>query len=247
MKWLFKIIKFFVRIVYPKMEVVGLDNLPDDPCIIVSNHCQMHGPIACELFFDKNYYTWCVGQMMHLKDVPSYAFNDFWSQKPKCCQWYYKLCSYIIAPLSVLIFNYARTIGVYHDNRIFSTFRTTVKMLEQGNNIIIFPEHDKKKNNIIYEFQSNFIKIAKLYYNRTGKQLKFVPMYIAPKLKKIYLGEAVEYNSDNNPDDECRRICDYLMCEVTGIARSLPKHTVVPYRNIPKKMYSSNIDKREEH
>lgn len=246
MKWLFKIVKFFVRVVYPKMEIVGTDNLPDGPCVIVGNHSQLHGPIACELYFDKNCYTWCAGQMMHIKDVPAYAFEDFWSQKPKRSYWYYKLCSYLIAPLSVLVFNNARTIGVYHDNRILSTFRTTVKMLEQGNNIIIFPEYDKKRNNIVYEFQSNFISIAKLYRKRTGKELKFVPMYIAPRLKKIYLGEPVSYNSQQNSDDECKRICDYLMEEVTGIARSLPEHTVVPYRNIPKKLYPTNIEKREE-
>ena len=37
------------------------------------------------------------------------------------------------------------------------------------------------------------------------------------------------------------RICSYLMKEITEIARGLPKHTVVPYRNIPKKEYPFNI------
>ena len=247
MNWLFKIIKFFVRVCYPKMEIVGLDNLPDEPCVIVGNHCQLHGPIACELFFDKNFYTWCAGEMMSIKEVPAYAFKDFWSQKPKRSHWYYKLCSYIIAPVSYVIFNNARTIGVYHDKRVISTFRTSVKMLEQGKSMIIFPEHDVKMNNVIYEFQSNFITLAKLYYKRTGKALKFVPLYIAPKLKKLYIGDYTEYNTDNASDDENKRVCDYLMNEVTEMARSLPEHKVVPYRNIPKKLYPTNIEKREEH
>lgn len=31
------------------------------------------------------------------------------------------------------------------------------------------------------------------------------------------------------------------MDEITAVAEALPEHTVVPYRNIPKKDYPSNI------
>ena len=88
---LFKIIKAFVRIFYGRMEVVGLENLPKNNAIIVGNHTQMNGPIAGELFMPDNCYIWCAGQMMNLKEVPDYAFTDFWSQKPKWTHPFYKL------------------------------------------------------------------------------------------------------------------------------------------------------------
>ena len=78
---------------------------------------------------------------MHLKDVPEYAFRDFWSQKPKWTHPGYKLLSHIIAPIAVCVFNNARTIGVYHDTRILSTFKNTVKKLQEGKSVVIFPEH----------------------------------------------------------------------------------------------------------
>ena len=151
--WLFRVIKYLVRLFYPKTEVVGMENLPDEPVVIVGNHTQLHGPIACELYFPDNYYTWCAGQMMKLKEVPEYAYTDFWSQKPKALRPLFKLVSYIIAPLSVLIFNNARTIAVYKDNRILSTFRESIAKLQDGNSVVIFPEHDVKYNHIIYDFQ----------------------------------------------------------------------------------------------
>ncbi len=86
------------------------------------------------------------------KDVPEYAFRDFWSQKPKWTHPFYKLLSYIIAPLSACVFTNARTIGVYHDTRILSTFKNTVKKLQEGKSVVIFPEHDTKHNHIIYDF-----------------------------------------------------------------------------------------------
>ena len=245
--WLFRVIKYLVRVFYPKMELLGLENLPDEPCAIIGNHTQLHGPIATELYFPNNCYTWCAAPMMKLKEVPAYAYKDFWSQKPKSVRPFFKLVSYIIAPLSVLIFNNARTIAVYRDNRILSTFRESIAKLKDGNNIIIFPEQDKKHNHIVYNFQEGFVDIARLYYKRTGKELSFVPLYIAPNLKSMYLGKPIKFCADTPIAEERRRICDYLMNEITDIAESLPEHTVVPYRNIPKKLYPKNTQKEAKY
>ena len=239
----YKVIKWLVKVFYPKIEVVGVDNLPDEPVMVVGNHTQMNGPIACELYFPGNRYTWCAGEMMHLKDVPAYAYKDFWSNKPKYIRWFYKLLSYIIAPLSVCVFNNAQTIGVYHDARIISTFKQTVQRLQEGSSVVIFPEHDVPHNHIICQFQDKFIDIAKLYYKRTKKELAFVPLYIAPTLKKMYLGKPIRFCAANPMEEERARICEYLMKEITEIAVSLPEHTVVPYNNVPRKDYPSNIPK----
>ena len=243
---LYKIIKWLVWVIYPKIEAVGAENLPEESAIIVGNHCQMNGPLASEFYFPVERYTWCAGQMMHLKDVPAYAFGDFWSQKPRWTHPFYRLVSYIIAPLSVCIFNNANTIGVYRDSRILSTFKETVKKLQNGASVVIFPEHDQKHNNIIYDFQDKFIDVAKLYYKKTGKEVCFVPLYIAPKLRKMYIGKPIRFNSAAAIEDERERIKKYLMEEISEIAYSLPRHTVVPYRNIPKKDYPLNIRSEEK-
>ena len=240
-RFLYRIVLALVRAFSPKMQVEGVENLPDEPCIIAANHCQMYGPIACEIYFPENRYTWCAGEMMTLREVPAYAYRDFWSEKSKYTRWFFKIASYVIAPLSVLVFGNAQTIPVYHDARIMSTFRATMAKLQEGAHAVIFPECAQAFNNIIYRFQDGFVNVARLYYHKTGKALSFVPMYIAPKLKKMILGTPVRYNPENSIDQERARICDHLMQEITRIAVSLPKHIVVPYRNMPKKDYPTNI------
>lgn len=238
----YKLIKFLVWLFFPKMEVVGTENLPQEPALIVGNHSQMYGPIGCELYFPGTRYIWCAGQMMHLKDVPDYAYQDFWSGKPKAIRWFYRLLSYIIAPISVCIFNNANTIGVYRDSRILSTFKNTAKCLENGASVIVFPECNEAHNHIVHQFQENFVDIARLYYKRTGKALPFVPLYIAPNLKRMYIGEPIIYQPDAPSQQERYRICQALMDAITEIAVSLPEHTVVPYPNIPKREYKTNRD-----
>ena len=238
---LYRAIRRIVWLFYPKLEVIGAENLPPEPALIVGNHAQMDGPISCQLYFPRKQYTWCAGEMMHLKDVPKYAFSDFWAQKPKCILWFYRLLSYVIAPLSVCVFNNADTIGVYHDARILSTFRNTVSRLSEGADVVIFPEHDKEHNHIINDFQTRFVDVAGMYHKKTGKEISFVPLYVAPCLKKLVLGKPIRYCAANPKEQERERICDHLMEEITSLACSLPPHTVVPYKNIPKRMYPSNV------
>lgn len=240
--WLFWGIRGLVRLCYGKMEVVGWENLPERNAVLVGNHCQMNGPIAGELFLPDNCYTWCAGQMMNLKEVPAYAIEDFWSQKSKWQQPFFRLASYLIAPLAVFLFNNARTVAVYRDMRIKSTFKESLKLLADGGNLLIFPEKDEKYNNILYRFQENFIDIARLYYKKTGTALMFVPVYIAPRLRKLYIGKGITFQAENPIEEERKRICGYLSEEITRIARELPLHTVVPYRNIKRKYYLSNQD-----
>ena len=239
-------IKWLVKVFYPKIQVEGVENLPDESAIIVGNHTQMNGPIACELYFPGNRYTWCAGEMMHLNAVPAYAYKDFWSRKPKYIRWFYKILSYLIAPLSVCVFNSAQTIGVYHDTRVMSTFKNTVTRLQEGASVVVFPEHDVPYNHILCQFQDKFIDVARLYYKRTQKELSFVPLYIAPSLRKMYLGKPIRFCAATPMEEERRRICQYLMEEITRIACDLPEHTVVPYNNVPKKEYPSNKESSYE-
>ena len=178
---------------------------------------------------------------MRLEQVPDYAFQDFWLEKPRYIRWFYRILSYLIAPLSVCVFNNADTIGVYRDKRVMSTFRDSVKALQNGEDIVIFPEHDVPHNHIVNRFQDRFIDLARLYHRRTGKELYFVPMYVAPTLKKAFLGTPIRFRSDAPMEQERERICSCLMEEITSMACTLPEHVVVPYQNIPRRKYWTNL------
>lgn len=241
----FRVLRKIVYMIYPKITVNGVENLPDEPFIAVGNHSQMHGPLTCEGYFPVECRIWCAGQMMHLKDVPAYAYADFWSGKPKYIRWLYKIFSYLIAPISVCVFNNAKTIAVYRDNRIISTFRDTASALSEGSSVVVFPECYDEYNNIVNRFQEKFADVARIYYRKTGKAVKFVPMYIAPELKTMYFGKPTEFCPETNINEERSRICTYLMEEITDIAVNLPFHTVVPYSNVSKKNYPTNRPYKE--
>ena len=238
---IYRVLRFFIRLFSPKYTLRGTEHLPAGPCVIVGNHSQMFGPIAAELYTPGKHDVWCAGEMMTWKEVPAYAYRDFWSKKPRAFRWFYKLLSYAITPLAVCLFNNAHTVPVYHDTRLITTYRRSIERLEAGSSIVIFPEHYDEHNNIVHDFQDKFVDLARFYYKKSGKELLFVPVYIAPQLSLMCFGEPVRFDAAAPIAGERRRICDALMDRITDIALSLPEHTVVPYPNIPKREYPKNI------
>ena len=239
--WLYRIIRWMVRFFAPKFRLVGEENLPDEPCVIVGNHSHMYGPIAGELYVPGKHEIWCAGEMMNRKEVPAYAYQDFWSGKPAWSRWFFRILSHLIAPLAELIFTNAHTIGVYHDIRIADTFRESMDALRDGYHLVIFPEHYEKHNNIVNDFQEKFVDLARFYYKKSGKELTFVPLYLAPRLATMSFGKPIRFRADAPISEERERICGELMDSITGMAVTLPEHTVIPYPNVPKRQYPKNM------
>ena len=237
----YKAVYHLVKRITPVYELEGTDHLPEEPCVIVGNHCQAFGPIAAEIYMPWRHAIWCAGEMMHKEETAAYAYKDFWSKKPLNVRWLYKILSYMIVPLTSIVFNDANTIGVYHDFRLKNTYKESILKLQDGVSIVIFPECYDEHNNIIHRFQDKFIDLARFYYKKTGKELCFVPMYIAPYLGKMCFGEPIRFHADAPVSEERERICRELMDSVTDLAVSLPPHTVVPYPNISKKLYPKSI------
>ena len=237
----YKFIRASVLFFYPKMKVYGEENLPEGPCIVTGNHSQINGPIAGELYFPGDHAIWTIGEMMNRKTVPAYAYQDFWSAKPKRVRWFYKIVSHLIGPLSECVFTNAHTIPVYKDRRIFETFQLTIDALKQGTRVIIFPECYDEHNNIVHQFQPGFVDVAKRYYKETGDALPFVPLYVCPALKRLVIGKPIYFEPTAKIKEEQIRICNYLMDGISELAYDLPRHKVVPYPNVSKKEYPENV------
>ena len=239
--YLYKAASAVVRLLYPAPEFSGLENLPKGcPCIIVGNHAHTYGPFYMELYLPCERAIWCIGEIMDPQEAADYAFKDFWSRKPLWCRWVYRLLSYVFALLSVAVLKHAHCIGVYKDSRLLSTMRESIRHMKQGDNIVIFPEHEVTYNDIVWEFQQGFVDLAAVYTRQTGEPVDFVPMYIAPKLKRVCLGKPIAFDPKASLDAERDRVCHALMDEITDMARDLPPHVAVPYPNLPRHMYNLN-------
>ncbi len=228
--WVYRFLAFLLKLLFPKFQVVGAENLASDGCIIAGNHCQTNGPVYGQLYHPRQRSIWCAAEMTTLKDIPAYAYKDFWGDKPGWIRWIFKPISYLIAPFAACVFSQDHIIPVYRNQRITVTLRQTLNALKDGQDVIIFPEHDEPYDHILQGFQPGFVDVARSYYRQTGKRLSFVPMYLAPKLKTAYLLAPIQFDPEAPIKEERERICCYLMATISAHATSLPRHKVICYR-----------------
>ena len=233
---LFRIFYRVIKMFFPRFQVEKKTDLNAPGHIYVSNHAQAYGPLAMYFYFPQKRYIWTIGEMCNRKEVTSYAMEDFWRHKSKWTKWIYKLFSFIIlAPLGSYLLKTADTIPVYKDSRLRQTMSKSIDKLNEGNDIIIFPEYRDLYNKYINEFQINFVDVGRFYTRRTNIDLSFYPVYTCVDLRKILIGEPTKFNSHANIDEERMRIVRYLQDEITKLGESLPNHTIVPYINNKRK------------
>ena len=57
----------------------------------------------------------------------------------------------------------------------------------------------------------------------------------------LRLSPGASFPKPLSAEEERARICHEMQEAITDLARGLPRHTVVPYPNIPKKDYPCNL------
>ncbi|MEG1924104.1 MAG: hypothetical protein RR307_06580, partial [Clostridia bacterium] len=204
-----------------------LQNFSEEPAVFISNHSMAYSPIAFSLYFNKPQRTWIAAPMMDYKTAPKYAYEDFWGNKKH--KLYYKFLGFLSALMLVPLMRGEKGIAVYKDMRIKETFGESLETLNNGQNIIIFPEKRQKYSKFINELQDGFVDLAHIYYKQSGKYLKFYPCYTAPTINSINIGKPIIYNPLEDRRNERQIITNYLKTEITKIAESLPEHKIIPY------------------
>ena len=234
---LYKTCAFFIKMAYKKNTYIGLENIPNEPCVITGNHAQMHGPIVNELYFPTEKMIWCDAPMLDKKSFTKYAYNNFFGGKPNLFQ---KIFVHLLKPIIVKIFIDSDTLPVYRDMRIVKTYKATIDYLDQNKNIVILPECPEEFNEITNKFNEYFVDVARMYYKSTNKELSFVPMYFCKDFRKMLFGKPIKFDSKKPIETERKRICEYLMLEITRLAKTLPVHKVIPFNAVPKKDFRNS-------
>ena len=228
-----KIVSWFYR----GSEFIGLENLPDEPCVIAGNHAKLHGPVMGQLYLPFKKLMWCDGPMMYRKEFPKYAHSNFFNGKPTRFQ---RFIAKFLAPLVTYLMRNADALPVYRDMRVVKTYKYSVEAMNEGYNIVIFPECPEKNNEIVNKLNEYFVDVARFYYKQTGKELLFVPMYYSVELRKVLFAKPIKFDASSPIDEQRKKICSYIMDEITGLAKTLPVHTVIPFNNVPKSEYKKS-------
>lgn len=225
-----KLINFISTIIFKKPKIINKNEKNiDEPVIYVCNHAKALGPVLTSKYLKGNHRPWIIGYILDKKKAPNFIFYDFLNGESKKCKWLFKIISHITAFFLVPILKAYKGIPVWHDQRIITTYRESIKTLKNNESLVIFPESPEKYSKNIFKLQSGFIDTARLYYNNTKKEIKFIPLYVFPSPNTMLIGKPIQYDHTKTSKVERENFALQLTAALDELANTIPNHKVIPF------------------
>ncbi len=228
-------IKVLITLVRPfyRHKLIGKENVPqnaDGELVFICNHGKVYGPVVTNLYLPFFIRPWSISDLV---DDPKEAGAYIYKYNIGPIKWLPEKVKNFIAyklggPLAIWLFTSMEAIPVYRNKlrELMKTFRLSVDAMIAEDNLLIFPENpDSETLEIpgyvtkgVGEFYTGFTMLAPLLYNKTGKIVKFVPIYASKEARTISIGEAITYNPDAQPTEEKLRIVEELQQKMNQMA-----------------------------
>ena len=197
-----------------RCKVVGKDKVSksDEARVFICNHYEIYGPIAIFLRFPYKFRPWVIDKMTDPSQVEQQMSLGIYGKFPNVPKWIKKIAVKTLKSIMVYTMTKkANAIPVSRENprANIKTMQESVATLENGKNIVIFPELSYVEEGV-GEFQTGFEHLAKYYHQKTGKKITFYPVFISQINKKMFIETPLTYNPDNDPNEEKKKITNYL-------------------------------------
>ncbi len=215
----FRFLRRFLQVVRPKFKTEWEEAFIDEPCVFIGNHCGALGPIDMVSTFPlcEECKAWMNHDMVEPKLLPAYVRQDYW-WKPGCkMEWLYtRTIPYIAAAIIPPVLRRAPTILVYHDMRVMTTMRQSLRWLKDGKHLIIFPEQPSGYGSHHNWINTGFLQIAPMYYKATGKALRFYPVHIDYKEHVYRIAKPIAFDPERTLEEQTEEIAAVLAAGLRG-------------------------------
>lgn len=225
----YKIMRGISRVAFPRAETVYEVQPGDEPAVFVCNHAAIRGPVMITLHFKRRHRAWAVSNTYDRKRAYSYAYHDVLMGECYRRKGIRRLLARVIAVMLPALVRCSDTIPVYHDRDIMKTFKQSVRTLEDGCDLVIFAESPARWSEYVCELQEGFVDLGRFWYRRSGKRLRFFPVYVEKKNAVISVGTPISYDPQEPIESQRERIAVYLRDNIDRLARQLPPHKPVPF------------------
>ena len=202
---LYRCLRAVVRAVTPRMTTTWEEPFSGNPSVFVCNHVGAFGPIDMVVKFPlrDEVRVWCNEGIMNRKTCPAYVRQDYW-WKPGCRlePLYNATLPYIAAAVLPPILQSAPTIPVYHDARVMTTMRQSMKALKEGKHLVIFPEQPSGFGEHHSWINTGWLNVCTMFYRATGKNLTLYPVHIDQKKHCFEVQKPVMFDGNRTLEEQ---------------------------------------------
>ena len=186
-----------LRRLFFNAHVSGLKNLQaPGPVIFVANHAGAFGPVSVITSMPVEIYPWVAHEVTDVRTAAPRIQAEFVERELRLKPPLSVFVARVIGRVCVALMKDIGAIPVYQKSKeITSTVTRSLALLQQGKNILVFAEDSTRKiNDVLCEFCTGFIHIARLYYRTTKKALQFVPVGVNRRGGRILVGTPISFD-----------------------------------------------------
>ena len=197
----------------------GLRNLSGEPSILVANHAGAFGPVSIITSMPMEMHPWVAHEVTRLDTAATRIQAEFCEQELKLKPPLSAFLARIIGRVCVAIMKDIGAIPVYQKSKdIRQTVLRSLSLLKQGKSILVFAEDSSRKiNDVLGEFCTGFIHVARLYYQETRKAVQFFPVAVNRNAHRIRVGTPIRFDAATPFAREKRRIQHELQDSVYSL------------------------------
>ena len=213
-----RLFKVFRRLFF-NTHLRGLGHLSREPAILVANHAGAFGPVSIITSMPLEMHPWVAHEVTDLRTAAPRIQAEFCEQELKLKPPLSAFLARIIGRICVAIMRDIGAIPVYQKSKdIRETVLRSLSLLRQGKSILVFAEDSSRKiNDVLGEFCTGFIHVARLYYQETRKAVQFFPVAVNRKVHGIRVGAPIRFDGATPFAREKQRIRRELQDSVTSL------------------------------
>lgn len=190
--FMWRLFQHLFRFFLPEVKIEEKGLLLGEPALVVSNHVGSIGPVWLLSFWPERLFPWIVSEMLTLRKAPLYLFEDFVKKEMHLKGSIGKAVSLCLALIVVPFLRFLGCIPVYRKSRLITlTMERSLKVLLGGGKVVVFAEEASQPTKEgVAPLRHGFLKLAALYWEKTGKPLRVIPVAICPSSRRILVGES---------------------------------------------------------
>ncbi len=212
-KLYFRVLKKLMKPRYKEPTFIYLGKEITTGALILSNHEGTDAPMSLELYLDRPIRMWGAGEMNSgIIELYKYQTKVYYHEKKHWNLALARTFCLIASPLTHLFYSGLDLISTYKDLRFLRTLKESLKALQSGDNIIIYPEDSK--NGYLAElegFHEGFVMLAE-FCKKRGYD---VPIYVTyfRKSDLVYIIDKPVYYSELSSNGETRAEIAKKLCD----------------------------------
>jgi 1-acyl-sn-glycerol-3-phosphate acyltransferase len=176
----------------------GLEHLSSsEPMILVANHAGAFGPVSVITSMPCEVHPWVAHEVTELLTAAPRIQAEFCEAELRLKPPLSAFLGRLIGSVCVALMKDIGAIPVFSKSKgIRDTVMRSLALLQQGKNILVFAEDSTRKlNDVLCEFCTGFIHVARLYYQATRKAVQFLPVAVHRQAGRILVGTPIRFDA----------------------------------------------------